>query len=98
MVTLTYRSTHNFLIDLAQGKLMIDAGWPGALPALKSQLRAYDIAPQDIRYVFTTHLHPDHAGLAQEIKQFSGARLILHEKQLPHLPELEASFKGKGGY
>jgi ribonuclease/clavin/mitogillin len=98
MVPLTYRSTHNFLIDLAQGKLMIDAGWPGALPALKGQLRAYDIEPRAIRFVLLTHLHPDHAGLAQEIKQLAGARLILHEKQLPYLPELEASFKSKGGY
>ena len=43
IVTLTYRSTHIFLVDLANGKLMVDAGWPGLLGALKSQLRAYDI-------------------------------------------------------
>ena len=98
LVTLTYRSTHSFLIDLATGKLMIDAGWPGSLPALKSQLRAYGIQPAEIRFVLITHTHPDHAGLAQELKQMAGARLILHAKQIPFLPELAASFSSKGGY
>jgi endoribonuclease LACTB2 len=77
---------------------MVDAGWPGSLPALKSQLRVYGIQPAEIRFVLITHTHPDHAGLAQDIKQMAGARLILHEKQIPFLPELEASFKDKGGY
>jgi ribonuclease/clavin/mitogillin len=98
LVTLTYRSTHTFLVDLSRGKLMIDAGWPGSLPALKSQLRQYGIAPTEIKWVLITHMHPDHAGLAQEIKQLSGARLILHQKQIPLLPELAASLRAKGGY
>ncbi len=98
LVRLTYRSTHSFLIDLANGKLMVDAGWPGSLGALQSQLRAYGIQPAEIKFVLITHTHPDHAGLAQDIKQMAGARLILHSKQVPYLPELEASFRGKGGY
>jgi glyoxylase-like metal-dependent hydrolase (beta-lactamase superfamily II) len=98
LVTLTYRSTHNFLVDVASGKLMVDAGWPGSLAALKSQLRQYGIAPAEIKWVLITHMHPDHAGLAQEIKQLTGARLILHAKQIPLLPELADSLRGKGGY
>ena len=98
LVTLTYRSTHSFLVDLGAGKLMVDAGWPGSLPALKSQLRAYGIQPAEIHFVLITHTHPDHAGLAQDIKQMADARLILHAKQIPFLPELEASLRGKGGY
>ena len=68
---------------------MVDAGWPGSLGALKSQLRAYGIQPAEIKFVLITHTHPDHAGLAQDIKQMTGARLILHTKQIPFLPELE---------
>src|SRR5690349_1732985 len=98
LVTLTYRSTHTFLVDLNRGKLMVDAGWPGSLPVLKSQLRQHGIPPSEIKWVLITHMHPDHAGLAQEIKQLSGARLILHHKQIPLLPELAASLRGKGGY
>ena len=98
IVTLTYRSTHSFLVDLADGKLMVDAGWPGSLGALKSQLRACGIQPAEIKFVLITHTHPDHAGLAQDIKQMTGARLMLHTKQMPFLPELEQSLRRKGGY
>ncbi len=98
LITLTHRSTHTFLVDLGTGKLMVDAGWPGTLSVLKSQLRAYRIDPAEIKFVLITHTHPDHAGLAQEIKRLSGARLLIHEVQVPFLPQLEASWKGKGGY
>ena len=98
LVTLTYHATHYFLIDLGDGKLMVDAGWVGELATFKSQLRAYRIDPAEIKFVLLTHTHPDHAGLAQNIKQLSGARLLIHEKQIACLPQLAASFRGKGGY
>lgn len=98
LVTLTHRSTHTFLIEFGAGNLMVDAGWAGSLPVLKSQLRSYRIDPSEIKFVLITHTHPDHAGLAQEIKQMSGARLMIHAIQIPCLPQLEASFRAKGGY
>ncbi len=98
LVTLTYRSTHSYLVGLSDGKLMVDAGWAGSLPALQSQLRAYQIASAAIRFVLITHTHPDHAGLAQTVKRWSGARLLIHAKQIVFLPQLEAFFAAKGGY
>jgi glyoxylase-like metal-dependent hydrolase (beta-lactamase superfamily II) len=98
MVTVTIRSTHYYLIDNGQGKLMVDAGWAGSLPALKSQLKRYTIDLAQIRYIMITHHHPDHAGLAQEIKRASQARLIILEKQIPFLENLSAFYAGKGLY
>jgi glyoxylase-like metal-dependent hydrolase (beta-lactamase superfamily II) len=98
LVTITIRSTHYYLIDIGNGKLMVDTGWAGALPALKSQLQRYKIDLADIRYVMITHHHPDHAGLAQEIKQASHARLIILEKQIPFLENLKSFYAEKGGY
>ncbi len=98
LVTLTYHSTHFYLIDAAGGKLLIDAGWPGSLPTLASRLKAYRLAGTDIKYVWPTHLHPDHAGLVQEVKQAWGARLLIHAAQVPHLGALAALFAKKGGY
>ncbi len=45
-----------------------------------------------------THHHPDHAGLAQEIKQASQARFDHPGKPDPFLEELGAFFAGKGEY
>lgn len=98
LITITIRSTHYYLIDTTQGKLMVDTGWAGSLPALKSQLKRYGIDLAQIRFVMITHHHPDHAGLTQEIKQASQAHLILHEKQIPFLENLNAYYAGKDAY
>ncbi len=98
LVILTIKSTHFYLVDCAGGRLLIDAGWPGSLPAFKSQLKAHSIAPAEIRFVMMSHHHPDHAGLIQEVKRLSGARLLIHEKQVACLPDLQAFFERKSEY
>jgi glyoxylase-like metal-dependent hydrolase (beta-lactamase superfamily II) len=99
LVTLTYRGTHTYLVSLARGWLLVDAGWAGSLGAVERQLRGYRIALSEIVYVLLTHTHPDHAGLAQTLKRAAGARLILHASQVPLLPGLAAFYAGKAeGY
>ena len=93
---ITLRSTHFYLIDCQGGKLLYDAGWVGQMPALLSRLRAYGVAPAEIKYVMFSHSHTDHADLVQEVKQGCGARLIIHEVQVPHLSSLEAFHARKG--
>jgi ribonuclease/clavin/mitogillin len=95
ILTLTVRSTHFFLIDGLKGKLLVDAGW--GWPEFSAQLKAYRVAVTDIRYILFTHTHPDHAGLVQRIKDLSGARLLIHARQIPYLAELEAYAAKKGG-
>jgi ribonuclease/clavin/mitogillin len=98
LVTLTYDSTHYYLISGRSGKLLVDAGLPGSMPKFKAQLNQYNIRFFEITYVMMTHHHPDHAGILQEIKNASGAKLIIHEKQVPFLASLAAYYKKKGGY
>ena len=88
MLTLTVNSTHFYLIDCRGGKLLVDAGWE--LARFTSQLKAYRIPITEIRYVMFTHHHPDHAGLVQQIRAQAGARLIIHEQQIPFLAQLNA--------
>ncbi|NLF00276.1 MAG: MBL fold metallo-hydrolase [Anaerolineales bacterium] len=97
-MTVTIRSTHHYLVETGSGYLMVDSGWAGGLPALRGQLKRYQIELAHIRYVMITHHHPDHAGLTQEIKQASQARLIILEQQIPFLENLKAFYAGKGGY
>lgn len=98
VVTLTIRSTHYYLVECGQGFLMVDAGWAGGLPALKSQLGRAGIDLAQICYVLITHHHPDHAGLAQELKQAANARLVILGKQVPYLENLDRFYTGKGEY
>jgi endoribonuclease LACTB2 len=96
LLTLTVNSTHFYLIDCLGGKLLVDAGWE--LAQFTGQMKAYKIPINQIRYVMFTHHHPDHAGLVQNIKNLSGARLIIHQKQIPFLENLRGYYARKGGY
>lgn len=96
LITLTVNGTHFYLVDCKGGKLLIDAGW--TLPQFTAQMKAYQIPFSSIRYVMFTHHHPDHAGLVQNIKNISAARLIIHQKQIPFLKDLQAYYENKGGY
>lgn len=97
MLTLTIQSTHFYLVGCTGGWLLVDAGRAGSLPRLKAELKGLDVAPSTIRFVMATHYHPDHGGLVQEVKRGLGARLIIHERQLPGLEELKAFYARKSG-
>jgi glyoxylase-like metal-dependent hydrolase (beta-lactamase superfamily II) len=79
-------------VEANQGWIIIDAGWPDTLPQFMHLLNQYDVQICDIRYLIVTHFHPDHAGLAQNLKDF-GATLILHENQVPFIDKLNKFFK-----
>ncbi len=74
---------------------MLDSGWPHCLLTLKSQVKTFGLKLSDIRYVMMTHAHPDHAGLMQTLKRLCDAQLVIHEKQVPFLEELNAFFERK---
>ncbi len=78
-------------------RLLVDVGWPGTLPKLLASLKRKGIALQDIGYLLVTHYHPDHAGLAQEVKN-QGVRLIVLEPQLAGIPRLKTYMKPSHPY
>ena len=96
LLTLTVNSTHFYLIDLQPGWLLVDAGW--GMAQFTAQLKAYQLPFSAIKYIMFTHHHPDHAGLVQKVRDASGAKLIIHSKQIPYLENLRAFYEKKGGY
>jgi ribonuclease/clavin/mitogillin len=92
IVNVGYDSTNYYVLGQGNARLLVDVGWPGTLPKLLAQLKRKDIPLQDIRYLLVTHYHPDHAGLAQELKD-KGVRLIVLEQQTPAIPVLKTYMK-----
>ena len=80
IVNVGYDSTNYYVLGASTNRLLIDVGWPGTLPRLLATLKRKDIALQEIGYLLITHYHPDHAGLAQEVKT-NGVRLIVLKQQ-----------------
>ena len=91
-ITLTYDSTHFYLVSIVGGWLMVDTGWAGTLPKLLNAVRQKDIGIKEIRYLVVTHFHPDHCGLVEDLKDF-GATLIVHQRQVPFVAEAKRFFK-----
>jgi endoribonuclease LACTB2 len=94
IVNVGYASTNYYAIDIKNGKLLVDCGWPGTLPQLTRVLQRKGINLREIKYLLVTHFHPDHAGLVQELKN-QGAKFILPECQESFVSSFASYFKGK---
>jgi glyoxylase-like metal-dependent hydrolase (beta-lactamase superfamily II) len=75
-----YRSTNYWLVIGQPGRLLVDLGWPGTLGAMEAALLRMDVPIESVRYGIATHYHPDHAGLANDLKS-RGMSLIVLESQ-----------------
>ncbi len=97
IVNVGYYSANYYVLGERKPRLLIDVGWPGTLPILLANLKRKDISFQDIGYLLVTHYHPDHAGLAQELKD-KGVRLIVLETQVSAIPLLRRYIKPTYAY
>lgn len=71
---------------------MVDTDWTDTLNQFLCLLKENDIQIGDIKYLLVTHFHPDHAGIAQDLKNL-GINLILHESQVAFVDKLNNFFK-----
>ncbi len=92
MITLFYNYTRCYLLPLNQGWLMLDTDMPNALPLLYRALKEANVALSDVRYLLVSHFHPDHGGLAQDLKEH-GVQLLLMDFQRDTLNDWLTIFK-----
>ncbi len=81
-----------YLVKIDDFYLAIDAGWPGCFHEYLKALKTYNIKPERIKYLIVTHFHPDHAGMAENIKSL-GTGFILFEHQIPYIQMMEKMIK-----
>lgn len=97
IVTLSYKSTNYYVLADKNPILLIDAGWPGTMPKFQHESKRMGIALEKIPYLLITHYHPDHAGLAQDLKQM-GLKMIVLETQVSSIPLLRGQMKPEDRY
>jgi endoribonuclease LACTB2 len=97
IVNVGYRSTNYYVLADTRPLLLVDAGWPGTLGAFRRTCRRMGIRLEDIPYQLVTHFHPDHAGLAEELKRL-GVRLLVLDTQLAAIPLLRRYVKPEDNY
>ena len=65
---------------------LVDTGTFFSVPGVMEVLFQKDISPENISYVFLTHIHLDHAGGAGEfMRLFPNAKLVVHPRAVRHM-------------
>lgn len=79
----------SFLVITDQNQLiLVESGPHSTLPALERGVQALGYALSDIKHVFLTHIHLDHAGAAWALAQ-QGAQVYVHPFGAGHLAHPE---------
>ena len=94
ILNLGNRVVNNYLVSTTRGYILIDTGYAGGFLRFMKRLKKNHIQPRDIRYVFLTHAHDDHAGFLNEVLAATDAQVILHPKAIEGLRRGQNSFKG----
>ena len=97
IVNVGYDSTNYYILADSSPRLLVDVGWPGTLPRLQHECKRMGVRLPDLKHFLVTHYHPDHAGLAQELKN-TGVKLIVVERQLGAIPLLADVMKPENHY
>ena len=78
-----------YIFESRDESILIDTGWgsPENIDNLGLELGRIGLTFRDVSRIIITHLHPDHYGSASMVKQLSGAKIIMHEKDVVFLEE-----------
>jgi glyoxylase-like metal-dependent hydrolase (beta-lactamase superfamily II) len=97
LVNVGYKSVNCYALDIGDGYLLIDVGMPGTFGELVSVLKRKSVPLEKIRFLLVTHFHPDHCGIAQELKNV-GVTLLLGDVQERLLAEANRALAKFPGY
>lgn len=64
-----------WILQTTEGLIMLDAMFANSVDVALDKVQQMGLDPEDIRYLFVSHSHGDHAGGAPRVKEVSGARV-----------------------
>lgn len=73
-----------FLVETSEGPVLIETGPFSTFKSLQAGIEKCGYRSEDIRHVFLTHIHLDHAGAAWWFAE-QGAKIYVHQKGYKHL-------------
>jgi len=75
----------SFLAPADGGFVLFDPGPASAVNALERRIEGAGFEPGDLRGVFATHVHLDHAGAAGVLSRQTGCPVFVHPSGAPHM-------------
>ncbi len=89
------RIMNTYVYPITTGYVMIDTGYEHSLAGVEKKLRKNGISLSEIKYVFLTHAHDDHAGFLNELlHKNTDLRVIMSNQAMPTLKRGQNSFDG----
>lgn len=89
------RIMNTWLYPIEGGWVMIDTGYENSYASVPKKLRKLLIRPEEVRYIFLTHAHDDHAGFLEEwMTKHPQTQIIAHEKAIDGLRKGQNGFDG----
>ena len=86
---------NTYVYPCLDGYIMVDTGYEHSLKNVERKLNKNNIKFSDIKYVFLTHAHDDHAGFLNELLgKNSDLKVIMSDKAMPTLKRGQNSFEG----
>lgn len=87
----------NYILETSRGIIAIDTGYKDGFDKfIKRFTQKWDL--KDLKYIFLTHHHDDHAGFLGEIMKITDAKVILHPLAIDPLSKGESQDDPNGGY
>ena len=72
------------LLETDEGAVLFDTGPESTFKNIEEEFHKLGFAPRDVRHVFLSHIHFDHAGAAWRFAEL-GATIYVHPRGAPHL-------------
>lgn len=80
-----FLNVSGFLVYTDRHMILVDTGHPHTTGKLNDVLHKLGRDPSDIGLIVLTHTHFDHAGGAREIREMTGAMLVVHTLEAEYL-------------
>lgn len=95
MINAGNRIVNNWIYPLEDGYVLIDTGYENGLTRLKSNLMKYNIKLNELRFIFLTHAHDDHAGYLNDLlSEIPSLKVVMSNRALDGLYRGQNSFAG----
>ena len=89
------RIMNTYVFDISSGYVMVDTGYENSYANVMKKLNKNGLGVSDIKYVFLTHAHDDHAGFLNEmLNKNLELKVIMSNQAMTTLKRGQNSFDG----
>lgn len=94
LINIGNRFFNNYIIQTKIGLIVIDTGYEGGFDKFALKFKKVGLLFSDVKFIFLTHAHDDHAGFLNKLAKNTNARIILHKDGVERLKTGQNSFDG----